>query len=80
MKLTVLTLLSTLLFTAFISGAHAAPVVGEMAPEFTATDSNGTEHKLSDFKGKIVVLEWTNHECPYVVKGSKTNPNTPIFF
>jgi len=46
----------------------AAPAVGQPAPEFTAVDSNGTSHNLSDFRGKTVVLEWTNHECPYVVK------------
>ena len=38
------------------------------APEFTLTDTNGTEHSLSDFKGKIVVLEWFNHGCPFVKK------------
>lgn len=48
--------------------AQAAPEIGKAAPEFTGTDSNGKEVKLSDFEGKIVVLEWTNPECPYVVK------------
>jgi peroxiredoxin len=48
--------------------AHAAPEIGKPAPEFTGTDSNGKDHKLADFKGKTVVLEWTNPECPYVVK------------
>lgn len=48
--------------------AQAAPEIGKAAPEFTGTDTNGKEVKLSDFKGKIVVLEWTNPECPYVVK------------
>ncbi len=48
--------------------AHAAAVVGKPAPAFTGTDSNGKTHKLSDFKGKIVVLEWTNPECPFVKK------------
>lgn len=48
--------------------AQAAPVIGEAAPAFTGTDSNGKTHNLSDFKGKIVVLEWTNPECPYVKK------------
>lgn len=48
--------------------ATAAVEVGQAAPDFTATDSNGTSHSLSDFKGKTVVLEWTNHQCPYVVK------------
>ena len=42
--------------------------VGEPAPNFTAVDSNGKTHSLSNFKGKTVVLEWTNHECPFVRK------------
>lgn len=42
--------------------------VGAPAPAFTAVDSNGKTHNLSDFKGKTVVLEWTNHECPFVKK------------
>lgn len=47
--------------------AHAARV-GERAPDFTATDTNGTAHKLSDYQGKFVVLEWTNRGCPYTQK------------
>ncbi|MDZ4789191.1 MAG: thioredoxin family protein [Blastochloris sp.] len=47
--------------------AHAAEI-GKAAPDFTLTDTNGTSHKLSDFKGKTVVLEWINHGCPFVVK------------
>jgi peroxiredoxin len=38
------------------------------APAFTLTDLSGTEHSLSDFKGKTVVLEWTNYGCPFVKK------------
>lgn len=48
--------------------AVAAPQVGQPAPEFTLTDSNGQSHNLSDFKGKFVVLEWLNHGCPFVKK------------
>jgi peroxiredoxin len=48
--------------------AVAAPQVGQPAPTFTLTDSNGQSHSLSDFKGKFVVLEWLNHGCPFVVK------------
>jgi peroxiredoxin len=48
--------------------AAAAPVVGKTAPQFTVTDSNGKSHSLSDYKGKTVVLEWTNDGCPYVKK------------
>jgi peroxiredoxin len=42
--------------------------VGERAPEFTATDTNGQTHKLADYQGKFVVLEWTNRGCPYTQK------------
>ncbi len=50
------------------TGAQAAAVPGEAAPDFIATDSAGNSHHLADYKGKIVVLEWTNHECPFVRK------------
>jgi peroxiredoxin len=42
--------------------------VGEAAPDFTGTDSNGKTHKLSDYRGKVVVLEWHNQGCPYTKK------------
>tara|TARA_B100000427_G_scaffold95770_1_gene78872 strand:+ start:65 stop:709 length:645 start_codon:yes stop_codon:yes gene_type:complete len=42
------------------------------APLFTAVDSNGVKHKLADYRGKIVVLEWKNHLCPFVVKHYKS--------
>jgi peroxiredoxin len=52
--------------------AGAAPgmqaKIGAPAPAFTLTDSNGKTVSLADFKGKTVVLEWTNHDCPYVRK------------
>ena len=54
------------MFTA--APALAAPTVGQAAPAFAAVDTKGKPHKLEDFKGKVVVLEWTNHECPYVKK------------
>lgn len=50
------------------SRAHANPQTGMAAPAFTATDSKGRQHALAAYKGKTVVLEWTNHECPYTVK------------
>jgi peroxiredoxin len=40
----------------------------EKAPAFTLTDTQGTKHSLSDFKGKVVVLEWFNSGCPFVKK------------
>lgn len=48
--------------------ALANAVVGQPAPAFTATDSNGRSHDLADFRGKAVVLEWTNADCPFVQK------------
>ncbi len=42
--------------------------IGAPAPAFSLTDSNGKTVSLADFKGKTVVLEWTNHDCPYVRK------------
>jgi peroxiredoxin len=45
-----------------------AASVGQAAPAFTATDSNNHVHKLSDYKGKFVVLEWTNRDCPFTQK------------
>jgi peroxiredoxin len=47
---------------------HAAAKVGEPAPGFTLPGSDGKSYSLADFKGKYVVLEWTNHECPFVKK------------
>jgi alkyl hydroperoxide reductase subunit AhpC len=51
-------------------GAGAKPPlsVGQAAPDFTALDTSGKPVKLADLKGKTVVLEWSNHDCPYVVK------------
>lgn len=46
----------------------ATAVVGQPAPAFTATDSYGKTVRLGDFKGKPVVLEWTNADCPFVQK------------
>jgi peroxiredoxin len=46
----------------------ATAVVGQPAPAFTATDSNGRKVSLADYRGKTVVLEWTNADCPFVQK------------
>lgn len=47
-------------------------VVGEPAPDFTLTDSNGKAESLAQFKGKTVVLEWNNPDCPFVGKHYKS--------
>ncbi len=51
---------------ALASAAFAAAEIAKPAPEFTLTDTHGKTHRLSDFKGKVVVLEWVNLGCPYV--------------
>jgi hypothetical protein len=48
--------------------AMAAPQVGQPAPAFTLTDSFGKTQQLADYRGKFVVLEWTNNDCPFVRK------------
>lgn len=48
--------------------AAAEPTVGNPAPVFTGTDTKGNAVNLSDYLGKTVILEWTNHDCPFVVK------------
>ncbi len=50
------------------SAVNAEVTTGQPAPEFTLTDTNGQSHALSAFKGKYVVLEWLNHDCPFVRK------------
>ena len=62
-------LASAVALAAFVPVAsHAQASVGQPAPAFTASDSSGKTVSLADFKGKHVVLEWTNPGCPYVVK------------
>jgi peroxiredoxin len=51
-----------------MSGPVPAATTGAAAPQFTGTDANGRTVRLSDYAGKVVVLEWTNHQCPYVRK------------
>src|SRR5207237_8023506 len=58
----VTSLIGTTLFAA------DAPPVGNAAPDFSLTDAKGKPHSLSQYKGKYVVLEWFNPECPFVKK------------
>ena len=50
------------------SAAEASVTVGQQAPAFTENDTSGRPVSLADFKGRHVVLEWTNPECPFVNK------------
>ena len=48
--------------------AEGEATPGAPAPDFTLVDTRGTEHTLSDYRGRTVVLEWLNYGCPYVGK------------
>ena len=54
--------------TAEEATAPTGPVLGEIAPNFTLNDLDGKPVELASFKGKYVVLEWTNYDCPFVKK------------
>jgi hypothetical protein len=60
-----------------VTSVFAAAQAGQAAPDFSLTDINGKTHKLSDFRGKTVVLEWVNPECPFVVKHYESSGNIP---
>lgn len=61
----------TLAVLGFVAGSAAVQAnvtSGQPAPDFKLTDTNGAEQTLSQYKGKYVVLEWLNHDCPFVKK------------
>ena len=60
-------MLQMVVLVAFMASALAVKI-GEPAPGFSSVDSNGKPQKLSDYKGKYVVLEWHNQGCPYTKK------------
>src|SRR6266478_6212193 len=62
----ILTILVSLATTTLL--AIDSPPVGSAAPDFSLTDAKGKTHSLSQYKGKYVVLEWFNPECPFVKK------------
>ena len=61
-----------ILAAAALAAALAVPAraaaVGQPAPDFSLADTQGKTRSLKDFKGRWLVLEWTNHECPFVRK------------
>lgn len=61
-----LVVMFSILFAGFAQAEQAQ--VGSPAPEFTLADTNGTSHVLSTYRGKFVVLEWNNPDCPFVRK------------
>src|SRR6266446_6888633 len=62
----ILTIVASLVTTALY--AFDPPPVGSAAPDFSLTDAKGKTHSLAQYKGKYVVLEWFNPECPFVKK------------
>jgi peroxiredoxin len=68
-KLTSIILVSVAAFgVGLLCAAESTLQIGQPAPEFSAVDSHGNPARLSDFRGKTVVLEWTNADCPFVRK------------
>ena len=61
-----ITAASALTLGAFVSHASAEAIPGTPAPAFTGLTASGETVSLSDYAGQTVVLEWTNHDCPYV--------------
>ena len=59
------TVLASLAVLASVAAALGAAEVGQTAPDFTATDINGKTYRLGDYKGKIVILESYNLDCPF---------------
>jgi hypothetical protein len=64
-------LAATLSFSPALQAAEA-PKVDSPAPAFTVTDLEGKQHSLAGFKGKVVVLEWNNFDCPFVARHYKS--------
>lgn len=62
------TLLAFAVAASFPLISHADAEINQIAPAFSAVNAQGKTVNLSDFKGKTVVLEWTNHDCPFVKK------------
>lgn len=63
-----LTCLLAATLAVFAVPALASPAIGEAAPDFSAPGSDGSTHALADYRGKVIVLEWNNPQCPFVRK------------
>ncbi len=71
------TWMAALLVLPWMLGSHtvqaASPAVGDLVPDVTVKDETGKAHKLSDYRGKVVVFEWTNQDCPFVKRHYKAD-------
>lgn len=61
-------IITVLFLVFFAANAFSQVISNQMAPDFTVTDTKGQKRSLSDYKGKFVVLEWFNPDCPFVQK------------
>jgi len=63
-------ILAGLFIAVAVSQAGLAPTakIDQSAPDFTLTDNNGKKHSISEHRGKYVILEWVNYDCPFVRK------------
>ena len=77
MNLKLLSLAAAVAAFGFVSLSAKPVQIGSPAPDFSLTDNEGKTYRLSDFKGKTVVLEWTNPECPIVQKHYDKSGNIP---
>ena len=68
LRRTVLTRLALVTVPLLATTAQAAAMVGQAAPDFTLRDTGGKPVRLSELRGRHVVLEWTNPGCPFVQK------------
>ena len=64
----ILRIASALVMLTMAGAGAASPDVGKAAPDFRLPDTKGNQHALAELRGSFVVLEWTNHECPFVRK------------
>jgi hypothetical protein len=66
--LTTLLLVGAMIAPCTLNGQMQEPEIGAPAPAFSLPDTYGSQHSLSDYAGKWVVLEWLNYGCPFVQK------------
>ena len=66
--LSVLLIASIALINMTTETSRGGAVVGERSPDFSVVDAYGNTHSLSDYEGRYVILEWLNHDCPFVRK------------
>jgi len=78
MPRTVTTLLALVLLLAPLTSAAATVAVGDAAPDFRLPDLDGREVTLSEFRGKVVVLQWMNPNCPFIARHAREGTMTKI--